>query len=138
MASIEDISRDFLDQCETGQGWDACRAYCTDNASFSAQAEPIAHMTSLAEYTEWMRGLLTMLPDASYDVKALAGDASRNTVIAFAVFSGTHSGADGPVPATGLSTESDYVYVMEFEGNKIRHLIKVWNAGWAMRQLGWH
>lgn len=138
MASIEDIARDFLEQCETGQGWAACKPYCTDDASFSAQAEPLADMTSLADYAEWMRGLLTMLPDAAYDVKAIASDVPRHTVIAFAVFSGTHSGADGPVPATGLRAESDYTYVMEFEGSKIRHLIKVWNAGWAMRQLGWH
>ena len=32
---------------------------------------------------------------------------------------------------------SDYVYVMEFADGRIRHLTKIWNAGWAMRELGW-
>jgi hypothetical protein len=27
--------------------------------------------------------------------------------------------------------------VMEFEGGKISHMTKIWNAGWAMRELGW-
>jgi len=26
---------------------------------------------------------------------------------------------------------------MEFDGDKIRHMTKIWNAGWAMRELGW-
>jgi hypothetical protein len=29
------------------------------------------------------------------------------------------------------------VYVMSFEGAKIRHMTKIWNAGWAMKELGW-
>jgi hypothetical protein len=53
------------------------------------------------------------------------------------VFSGTHSGEGGPVPPTGKSTSTDYVYVMEFEDGKISHMTKVWNAAWAMRELGW-
>jgi hypothetical protein len=26
---------------------------------------------------------------------------------------------------------------MEFEDGKISHMTKIWNAGWAMRELGW-
>jgi len=26
---------------------------------------------------------------------------------------------------------------MEFDGDKIRHMTKIWNADWAMRDLGW-
>jgi hypothetical protein len=52
------------------------------------------------------------------------------------VFSGTHTGEGGP-PPTGKSTRSDYVYAMEFDGDKIRHMTKIWNAGWALKELGW-
>jgi hypothetical protein len=45
-------------------------------------------------------------------------------------------GAAGAWP-TGKSTNTDYVHVMEFEGDNIRHISKIWNAGWAMRELGW-
>ena len=44
--------------------------------------------------------------------------------------------AGGP-PPTGKSTRSDYVYSMEFDGPRIRHMTKIWNAGWAMKELGW-
>lgn len=77
------------------------------------------------------------MPDASYEVKAFAVDRERNNVAAYAVFHGTHKGDGGPLPPTGKSTKSDYVYVMEFDGGKIRHMTKVWNSSWALRDLGW-
>jgi len=43
----------------------ACRAYCQPGASFAAQAEPLADMQTLEQYTEWMKGILAVLPDAS-------------------------------------------------------------------------
>jgi predicted ester cyclase len=53
------------------------------------------------------------------------------------VFSGTHSGEGGPVPPTGKSASADYVYVMDFEGDRICHMTKIWNAGITLKQLGW-
>ena len=42
-----------------------------------------------------------------------------------------------PRPPTGKSTRADYVYAMEFAGGRIRHMTKIWNAGWTVRELGW-
>ena len=137
MATIAEIAQAFFDACETGKGWDGCKAYCTANATFSAQAEPLADTKTLQAYTEWMKELLVFIPDGRYRVKSFATDATRNSVCAYGVFSGTHTGQGGPLPPTGKSTDTDYVYVMEFEGDKIRHMTKIWNAGWAMRDLGW-
>ena len=53
------------------------------------------------------------------------------------MFHGTHTGPGGPVPPTGRSTSTDYVYVMQFEGDKIVHMTKIWHAGLAMKELGW-
>jgi predicted ester cyclase len=92
---------------------------------------------SLQAYTEWMKGLLTFMPDGRYVVKSFATDGERKSVCAYGVFSATHTGEGGPCPPTGKSTSTDYVYVMEFDGDKIRHMTKIWNAGWAMRELGW-
>jgi len=25
---------------------------------------------------------------------------------------------------------------MQFEGDKIRHMMKIWNSGWAVKELG--
>ena len=37
MASMTDTARAFFDACETGKGWDACKAYCKPDATFAAQ-----------------------------------------------------------------------------------------------------
>ena len=137
MSSITDIAMDFFKACETGAGWAGCRAYCTDDASFSSQAGPIAEITAIEAYADWMKGLLTIIPDGRYEIRAFATDDERRSVSAYAVFSGTHTGDGGPVPPTGKTVESDYVYVMTFEGDKIRHVTKIWNADWALKQLGW-
>ena len=137
MASITETARKFFEACEAGKGWDACRAYCKPNATFAAQAEPLAQVQSLEQYTEWMKGLLGILPDGRYELRSFATDTERKNVCAYAVFIGTHRGEGGRCPPTGKSTKSDYVYVMEFDGDKIRHMTKIWHAGWAMKELGW-
>jgi predicted ester cyclase len=127
----------FFEACETGKGWAECSQYCTDDATFTAQAEPLADVKDLQGYTEWMKGLLVLMPDGSYDLKAFATDDDRASVVAYAVFSGTHTGEGGPVPPTGKSVSSDYVYVMKFDGDKIAHMTKIWHSGLAMQELGW-
>ncbi len=135
--TMTETARAFFDACETGKGWEGCKAWCHEGATFASQADPLAEISSLEGYAEWMKGLLGPLPDGRYELKAFATDAERNSVSAYAVFHGTHTADSGPVPPTGKSAQSDYVYVMEFDGDKIRHMTKIWNAGWALRQLGW-
>jgi len=91
----------------------------------------------LREYTEWMKGLLTPVPDGRYEVRSFALDEDRNNVSAYAVFRGTNTGEGGPVPPTGKQLEADYVYVMQFDGDKIRQMTKIWNDGLSLKQLGW-
>ena len=79
-----------------------------------------ADTTTLEAYADWMKGLLTPVPDGNYELKGFAADEARDTVLAFAVFHGTQSGEGGPVPPTGNSVAADYVYAMKFEGDKIR------------------
>jgi hypothetical protein len=136
MESINEVATQFFEACEAGKGWESCRAFCKSNATFSAQAEPLANLRSLQEYADWMQGLMKMMPDGRYDLKSFATDDKRANVTAYAVFCGTHTGQGGPLP-TGKSTRTDYVYSMEFDGDKIRHMTKIWNSGWAMKELGW-
>lgn len=135
--SISTIAEAFFHACETGKGWEACRAYCTPNATFAAQAEPLLGVQTLEQYTDWMKGMMNVLPDARYEVKSFAVDPVRNNVAAYGVFHGTHTGAGGPVPPTGRKTSTDYVYVMQFDGDRISHLTKIWHSGLAMKELGW-
>jgi predicted ester cyclase len=135
--SITDTASAFFHACETGKGWDGCSPYCHPNASFSAQSEPLSEIQTLKDYAEWMKGLLIFVPDGRYELKSFATDHERNSVCAYGVFSGTHTAEGGPMPPTGKSTHSDYVYVMEFDDGKIKHMTKIWNSGWAMKELGW-
>ena len=137
MESITAIAGKFFEACETGKGWQGCKKYCKADATFSAQAEPLAQIHSLQDYTEWMKGLMTFMPDGRYEVKSFATDQERKNVCAYGVFYGTHSAPGGPCPPTGKSVKSDYVYVMEFDGDKIRHMTKIWHSGIAMKELGW-
>ncbi|HEY6149627.1 MAG TPA: ester cyclase [Gaiellaceae bacterium] len=137
MSSIRDTAQKFFDACETGKGWDGCQAYCRPEATFSAQSAALDGIDTLEGYTDWMKGLLTPVPDGRYELRSFAVDDERNNVAAYAVFRGTHSGDGGPVPPTGKNVEADYVYVMEFDGDRIRHMTKIWNDGISLQQLGW-
>lgn len=132
-----DVAKAFFEACETGKGAAGCAEYCHPDAGFACQADALAAVTTLADYADWMQGLLTMIPDGAYRLTALAHDADRGTVIASAVFTGSHSGADGPVPATGKAVASDYAYVMQMDAGLVRHMTKIWNADYAVRELGW-
>jgi ketosteroid isomerase-like protein len=136
MSSITETAAAFFAACETGKGWEGCGAYCTPNATFSAQAEPLAEVKTLQQYTDWMKGITQVLTDATYEVKSFATDPVRNNVCAYGVFKGTHL-AGGPCPPTGKSTSTDYVYVMQFNDGKITHMQKIWNSGMALKELGW-
>lgn len=137
MASIATVAEAFFEACETGKGWEGCRAFCTPEATFSAQAEPLLEVKTIQQYADWMQVIVTILPDAHYELKSFATDEDRNNVAAYAVFHGTHTGPGGPVPPTGRGTSTDYVYVMQFEGGKIVHMTKIWHAGLALKELGW-
>jgi ketosteroid isomerase-like protein len=130
------IAKAFFEACEGGGGWARCAPYCTPDAGFTAQAAALAELRTLAQYTDWMQGLLGVLTDGRYDLHAFAEDTARRQVMACATFTGTHL-AGGPVPPTGRTTRTHYVYVMRFRDGRIMHMTKIWNDGHALRELGW-
>ena len=135
--SISETARNFFEACETGKGWAECAQYCHDGATFSCQADALAEISTLEGYTDWMQGLLTPIPDGHYELKSFSADEERAVVTAFAVFRGTQTGP-GPVdPPTDKSIAADYVYAMEFDGDRIRHMTKIWNDVRSLRELGW-
>jgi predicted ester cyclase len=137
MSSMSETAEKFFAACELGKGWEACKEYCAPDATFSAQADALADIKTLEQYTEWMKGMFVPLPDGTYEVKAFSADEDRKVVTAFAVFAGTNTAAAGSISPTGKSVQTDYVYAMEFDGDKIRHMTKIWNDGYALRKLGW-
>jgi predicted ester cyclase len=137
MASIRETAEHFFDACETGKGWATCQQYCKPGATFSAQADALADVQTLEGYTDWMKGLFTPVPNGKYEIRSFAVDENRNNAIAYGVFRGTHTAEGGPVPPTGKAVEADYVYVMQFDGDRISHMTKIWNDSVSLRQIGW-
>jgi len=135
--SINDTAMAFFEACETGKGWEVCNSFCHSEATFSSQTGVLADISALEGYCEWMKNLFTPIPDGHYELKFFAPDEARNSVAAFAVFHGTQTGEGGPIPPTGNTVAADYVYAMDFDGEKIRHMTKVWNDGHTLEQLGW-
>jgi predicted ester cyclase len=136
-SSVLEVARAFFDACDTGKGWEVCQQFCIPDATFSAQAEALEDIHTLEQYTDWMKGLLTILPDGRCEVKSFAYDEGHNNVTAYGIFTGTHTGEGGPVAPTGKIAQADYVYVMDFQGDRIRNMTKIWNSGFTVRQLGW-
>lgn len=135
--SISDDAFAFFDACDTGKGWDACRVYCHENATFSCQSGALEEVTTLSDYCDWMKGMFVPMPNGSYELLAFATDEKRNKVVAAAVFSGTNTTEGGPVPPTGKSTASDYAYIIDFNDGKISKMTKIWNDSFAFSELGW-
>ena len=137
MSHIVEPARAFFEACETGKGWEACKAFCVPDATFSSQTGALSEISTLEGYAEWMKSLLTPIPDGHYDLKFFAADEASQSVAAFAVFHGTQTGPGGPVPATGNKVAADYVYHMVFDGDRIKHMTKIWNDTISLEQLGW-
>jgi predicted ester cyclase len=137
MTGIVETAEAFFEACETGGGWEKCQQYCHPDATFAAQAAALEGVDNLQAYTEWMKGLLTPVPDGRAEVQSLAVDQARGKVVIYGVFHGTQTGEGGPVPPTGNRVAADYVYDMSFDDDKIRHLTKIWNDVASMQQLGW-
>jgi hypothetical protein len=57
MSGILEQAKSFFEACETGKGWEDCRAYCHPEATFSAQTGALADIETLEGYCEWMKGL---------------------------------------------------------------------------------
>lgn len=137
MSSILDLAIQFQEACDGGKGWEGCKEFCGPDATFSAQTTALAEISTLEGYCEWAKNILTPIPNGHCEVKFFAADQARNSAAVFAVFIGTQTGEGGPVPPTGKSVSAEYVYHMEFDGDRIKHMTKIWNDMISLQQLGW-
>jgi hypothetical protein len=132
-------ARKFFDACEAPAGWAGCKAYVEAGAPFVAQSEPLTSIKTVEAYCEWMAafGKVTA-PGATYDLHTASYDDAKKTAVFFATYNAKHTGPGGPVPPTNKTTHSHYVYVVKMSpNNKVESMTKIWNAPWAMKELGW-
>lgn len=138
MSTMTETAMAFFDACESGKGWQVCSQYCHPDAIFNVQAKSLEPLKTVEQYSESIPQLMAILPDAHFQLRNVATEEDKQTVLAFARFLGTHTGVDGPVPATGKSISADYVFVMRLSEGKIAEVTKVWNDSYSSDQLGWN
>jgi hypothetical protein len=138
MDSFENAKKFFV-ACEDLKGWAGCKEYVVDGAPFAAQSEPLVDIKTVEAYCDWMAGFgKTTAPGATYDLHSSSYDKETRTAVFFATFHAKHTGEGGPVPPTHKETHTDYVYILTMNtDNKVERMVKVWNAPWAMKELGW-
>ena len=116
-------ARNFFEQCDYGKGWDACKAYCQQDATFETEAETLSAINTLDTYCDWMTNAIDMFDDnVEIEIKAEAYDRQRDIVLIYAEISGNL--ILGPEP---MFAKTDYVYVLRFDDGKISHMAKIWD-----------
>jgi hypothetical protein len=132
-------AKKFFAACEAAEGWAVCKDYVVADAPFIAQCEPLVDVNTVEAYCEWMAGFVrTVAPGATYDLHTACYDEATRTAVFFATYHATHTASGGPVPPTNKATHTDYVYVLTMNGDgKVARMVKVWNASWALKELGW-
>ncbi len=138
MSEFENATK-FFHASESLTGWDGCKQYVAADAPFSAQSEPLVDIKTVQGYVDWMMGFGTITAKGcSYVLNASAYDEKSQTALFFATITATHVGEGGPVPPTNKTTKSDYVYLLTMNSDdKVTRMTKVWNAPWALKELGW-
>ena len=137
MSAFENATK-FFHACDSLRGWEGCSPYVAPDASFEAQAEPLVDVSTVEAYAEWMVGLGSVLKGCTYELHTSSYDEADKTAVFFATFTGSHVGEGGPVPPTGKETNTQYVYVVTMnDEDQVEKVCKVWNAPWALKELGW-
>ena len=116
------VARAFFDACDFGKGWDGCKQFCHQDASFETEAETLAEINTLDTYCDWMVEALAMF-DATVEVevKSEAYDVKKDIALIYAEIRGNV--IIGPEP---MFMKTDYVYAINFNGKKISHVTKIW------------
>ena len=137
MTNLETTARRFHHACMTGEGWPACQPYCTPDATFTHEGEMLAEVHTLEAYAAFLQSVFTPVPDFRHEVLSVGVDPEHQRVLVHYLIRGTHTGEGLPVPPTGKSMETNCVLVLHFEGDRIRHAVKVWNDHDMRKQVGW-
>ena len=137
--SAFETATEFFHTCESAKGWAACSKFVEPDAPFAAQCEPLVDFGTIEEYVNWMTAICdNVAPGSSYVLHASGFDEANNSALFFATYTLRHTGEGGPVPPTNKQTRSQYVYILTMgETGKVKSMQKVWNAPWAMKELGW-
>eukprot|EP00340_Litonotus_pictus_P001349 CAMPEP_0170525934 /NCGR_PEP_ID=MMETSP0209-20121228/11385_1 /TAXON_ID=665100 ORGANISM="Litonotus pictus, Strain P1" /NCGR_SAMPLE_ID=MMETSP0209 /ASSEMBLY_ACC=CAM_ASM_000301 /LENGTH=134 /DNA_ID=CAMNT_0010815469 /DNA_START=36 /DNA_END=440 /DNA_ORIENTATION=+ len=131
---MKEVAFKLFDACETGKGWSECAPYCHESATFHCDVLP---MKTMKDYSDWMKGVLVIAPDAKYEV--LSCTTNDTQVVYCAIFTATHTGEGGPVKPSDppKKTACDYAYIIDFKEGKVSHMRKIFDKLTGFSKLGW-
>ena len=114
--------------------WDAFDELLTTDFIRHCQATPNVQVNSREEFIELQKSFLVSMPDQKITIKMLIAEGDK--VAAFAIYSGTLTGPMGEFPATGKSTESNFITIFRIEEGRIAELWVEWDNLAMLTQLG--
>ena len=115
-------ARAFFEACDYGKGWSVCKSYCHDDASFETESETLAEIDTLDTYCDWMAEALAMFDEnVEVEVKSEAYDIKKDIALIYAEIRGNVI-----IGLEPMLMKTDYVYAINFNGEKISHVTKIW------------
>jgi hypothetical protein len=138
MSAFENALK-FFHACEAPLGWDACKPYVAEGASFSSQCEPLTEIDTVKAYSEWVAGFVAdVTQGVTYDLHASSYDEETRTAMFFGTYNIKHTKDGGPVPPTNKEAHAHYVYCLTMNADdQVEKMVKIWNAPWTFKELGW-
>lgn len=132
-------AKKVIDICDNGKAFAEIADIVTDDAEFTCQADAMKDIKTVQGYNEWMAAFgSTTAPDFKVDIHNFSWNPEKKIATHFATFHCTHTGPGGPVEPTNKMMHTEYVYIVYMnDDDKCYKIHKVWNDGWAMRQVGW-
>ena len=115
-----DVAENFFWPGEEGKGQEACKGYCHTNATFKTDADTLTHLDRLEDYVAWMKDAHSMLANTKFEIKSILEGIKRGMVLIYAIIYADNILGEEPQPI-----ETEYVYAMKFEENKIIHITKI-------------
>lgn len=114
--------------------WDAFDVLLTDDFTRHCQATPDIQVHSRDEFKAVQEAFLQSAPDQHIDIQLLVAEGDR--VAAYAIYSGTQTGAMGDIPPTGKRFESRFISIFRIENDRIAELWVEWDNLAILTQLG--
>ena len=138
MSAFENAKK-FFHACEAPLGWESCKPYVAEGASFSSQCEPLTEIDTVKAYSEWVAGFVAdVTQGVTYDLHASSYDEETKTAMFFGTYNIKYTKDGGPVPPTNKEAHANYVYCLTMNGDdQVEKMVKIWNAPWTLRELGW-
>lgn len=132
-AANKQLVREFAAAINSAD-WDALDDLLSEDFTRHCQATPDVQVHSRKAFKKVQEAFLAGVPDQKIDLKMIV--AEEDKVAAYAVYSGTQTGAMGNIPPTGKHFESNFLSVFRIEGNRIAELWVEWDNVAILAQLG--